>query len=173
MESLYAELSVDRRTSTFGYFIKALCVSILILLVGIVVLLLAKTGQVFVAFVYAPFIVGLIGIMYVVFPRLKAEYEYIYCDDRLDIARILGKTSRKNMLRIEMDVLEFVAPVNSEKLDEYKNLPVKDFSSRKKKDGKYAIITMIKDRKTKVIFEPSDKIIECMYFKAPRKIVKA
>ena len=173
MESLYAEAGVSRKTSTFGYFIKALCISILVLLMAAVILLLTKTGQTFVVLVYAPFIVAIAGIMYVVFPKLKVEYEYIFCEDRLDFARILGKSTRKNMLRLEMDIIEFVAPLNSSKMDEYKNLPVKDFSSREKKDGKFAIVAMIKEKKTKVNLEPSDKIVECMYFKEPRKVVKA
>lgn len=173
MESLYAEASVSRKTSTFGYFIKVLCISIFVLLTAIVFLLLTKTGQIVVVLVYAPFIAAIGGIMYVVFPKLKVEYEYIFCEDRVDFARILGKSTRKNMLRLEMDIIELVAPMNSSQLEEYRNLPVKDFSSREKKDGKFAIVAMIKEKKTKVIFEPSDKIIECMYFKAPRKVVKA
>lgn len=172
MESMYAEAGVARKTSGLGYFIKGFCIVILVVLLVLMAALLTVTGQFMAVMFYAPFIVAMVGIMYVVFPKLSVEYEYIFCDDRIDFARILGKASRKNMIRLEMEVIELIAPLTSTKLDSYSKLPIKDFSSRGEKDGKYVIVAPIKDKPTKIIFEPSQKMIECMYFRAPRKVEK-
>lgn len=171
MESLYAEAGVHKGTSTFGYFIKVLCITILILLTVSSVSALVKVGDLALILPILPFIVAICGIMYVVFPKLNLDYEYIYCEDRLDFDRIRGKATRKNMLRIEMETVDLVAPITSSKLEQYKDLPIKDFSS-KKEDDKYVIVTTVKEKKTKILFEPSERMVECMYMKAPRKVEK-
>ncbi len=106
------------------------------------------------------------------FPRFNIEYEYIYCDGQLDFDRITGNAKRKNMLRIDSDSIEMIAPVNSHALDNYKNVKVivKDFSSKRPDANVFAIISHNQKDVLKILFEPNEKMIACIKQKTPRKI---
>ena len=107
------------------------------------------------------------------FPRLSAEYEYIYCDGQIDFDRINGGESRKHVLRVDLDNIEIVAPEQSHELDKYRNsqLKVRDFSSHDPKAKKYCIITSDETNRVKILFEPSEKMIELAKQKSPRKVI--
>lgn len=110
---------------------------------------------------------------YVLFPRLSAEYEYIFCDGQIDFDRINGGESRKHVLRIDLDNVEIMAPESSHELDKYQNanMKVRDFSSHIPDAKKYCIITSDEANRVKILFEPSEKMIELAKSKSPRKVI--
>lgn len=111
------------------------------------------------------------------FPKLSVEYEYVFCDGQLDFDKIMGKSKRKNMLKVDFEQIEIIAPSNSHSLDAYKNNNLKklDYYSLDAEAKTYTLIGAAMGKsdgeKVRIIFEPSDKMIECMRLKAPRKVV--
>lgn len=107
------------------------------------------------------------------FPRLNVDYEYIYVDGQLDFDKIIAKSKRKTMLRIDFEQVEVMAPANSHALDGYTHTQIekKDFSSGAKDSKPYVIIVNQNEKKLKILFEPSEKMIEMIKQKSPRKVV--
>ncbi len=108
-----------------------------------------------------------------IFGRLKVEYEYIYADGQIDFDRISGNAKRKNMMRIDLDNCEVVAPVSSDAIKAYnhnENIVVKNFSSLDPNARVYAAITNKDGTLYKILFEPSDETIKLMRNKAPQKV---
>ena len=82
---------------------------------------------------------------------------------------IQGGERRKNILRIEIEEADVVAPVQSHRLDGYRHLEVKDYSSMREDAAIYGIATRISEQKEKVVilFEPTSRMVELMHKKCP------
>ena len=164
MNESYAEAGIKSRPSFGATFLKVL------LIVAIVLsLLLAIMFQL-------PFFAPVTGILAVVafyaIPRLsKVEYEYIFCDGQIDFDKITGGSKRKTMLRIDMENVEVVASPDRASDYEHQNIKtVNDFSTGRKKA--YLIITSGDEGQRKIYFNPTEKMVECMYRKSPSKVKK-
>jgi hypothetical protein len=164
MNQLYAEAGVKRKDNMATMLLRTL------LVVGIVIgaLLLFLGG-----------ILGIVGVVLIIvliylFPKLNVEYEYVFVDGQLDFDRITGKSKRKTLLRVDMEQMEIVAPMNSHSLDAYSHIQFenKDFSSGNKENKPYVIIASIENKKVKILFEPSEKMITMMRQKSPRKVAQ-
>lgn len=105
--------------------------------------------------------------------RGKIEYEYLYCDDMMIIAKITNKSKRKNIAKIEADNIELLAPENASELNSYKELPKRDFASARKVNPVYAMITVFKGKKVRILIEPSDKLLYCFRMKLGTRYVGA
>lgn len=146
------------------------------LIAGVLVLL-------FMGFMFAGTTLGTIGIgggfglgfiAIMIWPRFNVEYEYIYCDGQFDFDKISGSDSRKHILRLDLDSSTLLAPESAPELDSVnsiKGLVVKDFSSGDKSARRYCLVATDGESKIKVIFEPSDEILELAKSKAPRKVI--
>ena len=66
-----------------------------------------------------------------------------------------------------------MAPYNSHALDSYNNIQLeqKDFSSLSKDSKPYAIIVSKDNKKMKILFEPSEKMLAMIKQKSARKVV--
>ena len=162
MNQLYAEAGVKRKDSTASMGLRML------MIVGIIIgALLLFLGQVF-SMVGIVMIVALIYL----FPRLNVEYEYIFVDGQLDFDRITGNAKRKTLLRIDLDQVEIIAPAGSHALDSYTYMKLveKDFSSGNKDSKPYVIVANVEEKKLKILFEPSDKMLSVIKQKSPRKL---
>ncbi|MDF2943432.1 MAG: hypothetical protein K0S01_2290 [Herbinix sp.] len=164
MNQLYAEAGVKRKDNMTILGLRTL------MIVGIVVgILLMLLGGVF----------GIGGVVIIVvlvflFPKLNVEYEYVFVDGQLDFDRITGKAKRKTILRVDMEQMEIVAPEGSHALDGYTYVQYekKDFSSGDKTSKPYIIIASVEDKKYRITFEPTEKMITMMRQKSPRKIAQ-
>ena len=108
------------------------------------------------------------------YPKMSFEYEYVYVDGQIDFDRIMGGAKRKTVLRVDLENAEVVAPVDSDEINHYsykENMIVKDYSSMEQDHYKYALITAPDGKYTKIIFEPSAKMLDCMKSKYPRKVI--
>ena len=164
MNHLYAEAGAKKKDD--GKILGLRALLILGVAVGVIMLLF---GGVF----------GIIGVVLVVaaiylFPKLNIEYEYVFVDGQIDFDRITGKAKRKTMLRIDMEQVEIIAPQGSHALDgfTYTQLVNKDFSSGDKNVKPYVIIAGVEDKKYRIFFEPSEKMLSMMKQKSPRKIAQ-
>ncbi len=164
MNQSYAEAGVKRKDTSSTLALRLLMVFGII--VGVLLLLL---GGIF-SIVGAVLIVLLIFL----FPKLNVEYEYVYVDGQIDFDRIAGKSKRKTLLRIDMEQVEVVAQKGSHALDGYTHiqLETKDFSSRDKNSKPYIIVANVENKKYKIAFEPSERMLSLMKQKSPRKIVQ-
>jgi len=165
MTGSYTEASVKRKAGISGYFAKLG----MVLLIGLLFFVGLMAQQQILTFVA----IGLGCVAgFVIFPKFNTEYEYIFCDGQIDFDRISGGESRKTIMKIDMDNVEILAPETSHELDKYGNADVKirDFSSHDADAKRYCIITSDDKNRVKIIFEPSEKMIELAKQKAPRKV---
>lgn len=172
MESLYAEVVVTPKQSLS----KKIIVIVVTLFLSLVTLSAIKVSfasqSLFVLSCVAPMIIAIGAITWYFNKSNKIEYEYIYCDDVIDIARIRAKEKRKNILRIEVENVELFAPVDSEAMKEYDKLPAVDYTSAKKENPVYAMVTVVKGKKVRVLLEPSRKMLDGLGIKLGRKLVR-
>jgi cell division protein FtsB len=101
----------------------------------------------------------------------SVEFEYLYVDKEISIDKILNKTKRKKVEKLETESMEIFAPINSWHLDNMKNrqLKVTDYSSgvAGQPDRRYV---MIYSGDRKIIFEPSEAMVKALQSVAPRKV---
>lgn len=164
MNELYAEAGVKRQ-QTMG----TVLTKIGLIVVAVLAFLLTFQSQILLVLTA----ILIVFIVYL-FPRLNIEYEYVYCDGQLDFDKIMGGAKRKNALKIDFEQVEIMAPDNSHSLDSYKNskLVVKDFTSKNKNAKPYTIIYRKGEEAYKILFEPSEKMINCIKMKNPRKVAQ-
>lgn len=163
MTGLYAEARVKCKTTPKTIALKLLCVVAIV--VAVFVLPMFSTLLVFVS---AAIIVGLVYM----FPRLNVEYEYVFCDGQFDFDKITGGSKRKTVVKIDFDQIEMIAPMGSHALDSFKNneLKMKNFTSMDRQKKPYVMIGHVGNDLVKILFEPSEKMLDCMRSKAPRKV---
>ncbi|MBH1939444.1 hypothetical protein I5677_00890 [Mobilitalea sibirica] len=162
MNQLYAEAGVKRKDTTATLALRFL------MFVGIIIGFIAMfLGQIF-------SIVGIamVVVLFYLLPRLNVEYEYVFVDGQLDFDKIMGKAKRKQILRIDFEQVEIMAPINSHALDSYNHVQMdkKDFSSGTKESKPYVIIANVDNKKYRILFEPSEKMIGMIKQKSPRKL---
>lgn len=163
MEQLYAETCVKQKTTSKATALKALFIIGIVLLFGAGFLLKSR-------------LVSLLGVAAIIllvwyWPRFKVEWEYVFCDGQLDFDRIQGGQSRKTMLRVELQNADVIAPMDSHKMDGYRHLPVRNFSSLNTEAKLYGIAIREEGREEKVVlvFEPSPKMLDMIHSKFPDK----
>lgn len=161
MEQSYAEANAKKKTTGSVVALKTILIVLVILiflatiLSGIRILVLLGVAAVFALIWY--------------WPRFKVEWEYVFCDGQLDFDMIQGGERRKNILRIEIEEADAVAPVDSHRLDGYRHLDVRDYSSMKEDAPVYGIATRLpnKEEKVLILFEPTSRMVELMHKKCP------
>ncbi|MDD3174338.1 MAG: DUF6106 family protein [Herbinix sp.] len=164
MNQSYAEAGVKRKDTMSTLALRSL------MIIGIVVGLICM----FIGGVFQIAGIVLVVVLVFLFPRLNIDYEYVFVDGQIDFDRIAGKSKRKTILRIDMEQVEIVAQEGSHALDgyTYAQYENKDFSSRDKSRKPYIIIANIEDKKYRILFEPSEKMLSLMKQKGPRKIAQ-
>lgn len=161
MSETYVECLVARKPSLF---LKILKILLIVLTVGFFML-----GTIYaIGFVLA--IAAGIG-AYIVSLNADVEYEYLYLDKEISVDAVKAKSRRKRVGTFQVDKMEILAPLNSYRLDEYKNRQLKtvDYSTGEEAqpERRYA---MICNGDTKVIFEPNAAMVKAVYNVAPRKV---
>ncbi len=142
-------------------------------------------GNVCIFFAAITFFIGILGVFisllaFVVFAiaayflktRASIEYEYLYLDKELTIDKIIGQRKRKRVIKVLMDNIVIIAPIDSYRLKEAKTRTggrSHDFSTGNKENKKnwYEIICSDGEH---YIIEPSAAFINLMYITSPRKV---
>ena len=104
------------------------------------------------------------------FPMLNVEYEYVFCDGQLDFDKILGGNGRKTAVRVDFEQIEMIVPELSHGANGWHDAKIMDFSSGIKEHKKYVVLCKVKEHRTKIYFEPSEKMLQKMKMKAPKKV---
>ncbi|MCH5265539.1 MAG: hypothetical protein J1F02_06545 [Lachnospiraceae bacterium] len=166
MEQSYAEANAKKRTTPGVIALKG----ILIVLVIFIFLAALLSGYRLIVLVGAAAIVALVWY----WPRFRVEWEYVYCDGQLDFDMIQGGEKRKNILRIEIEDADVVAPFDSERLAGYRHLIVRDYSSLRPEAKAYGVVTRLEGKEEKILikFEPTERMVEMMHTKCPNIVEK-
>ena len=166
---VFSEVLVKRKVTTGNIIVRVLCgiVTFLIALLFVMGFFAVLPGL----FIFA---VIIIVIEYFIIRFQKVEYEYIFTSGDLDFDQLSGDFRRKRKLSLTFETLEVIAPEGSHWLDGYAHGEIKtyDFSSRDKSKKRYIYIGAGDKGRIKVIFEPSEKMIQNMYLYAPSKVKK-
>ena len=164
MEQAYCEWSVKKRKTVMTTVLKIISI--------LVVIALVLSTMLFTWFAILG--VAAAGFLIWYWPRFDVMLEYVYCDGQLDFDQIFGGEKRKTALRIEIEDADVIAVKDSPRMDGYRHLPVKDFSSGEPDAKVYAIATKLPESEAKmvILFEPSEKMLDMMYAKCPRTVEK-
>ncbi|MBO5208893.1 MAG: hypothetical protein J6B68_06055 [Lachnospiraceae bacterium] len=108
---------------------------------------------------------------YFAYMNADIEYEYLYLDKEITIDKVMAKSKRKKAATYDINHMDILAPVNSHRLDSYKNRngKIADYSSGtvEQPDKRYM---MVLDGEVRVIFEPNEEMIKAIQTIAPRKV---
>lgn len=116
-------------------------------------------------------VVALFG-AYWLWQRTNKEFEYVFTNGELDIDTIYNKSQRKRTFSCDIKDFQICAKVNdTQYANEFSRAEqTLDFSSNSKDAQPYAALLDYKGKKTKMIFEPNEKILEAMRFYIPRQL---
>ena len=162
MGDFYTEQLIKKQGDMKDLVIKAVLVAVAF--VSVLTVFIFPMGLIF------PIIV--IAMVWFLISRLNVEYEYLYVNGDLDIDKIMNKSKRKRVFSTNVKEMELFAPVNSERLEQFKNSKVINLSSGRADARLYAMIVANNGQTAKLIFEPNDTIIEGLFMLAPRKVVR-
>lgn len=161
MSETYVECLVARKPSMVMTFLKIFLIMMtavflligLIYFVGLIVAVVAGIGAYFATM------------------NANLEYEYLYVDKEISIDKVMAKSRRKKAGAYSIEQMEIFAPLNSHRLDSYRNRDAKtvDYSSgiAAQPERRYM---MVCNGGTRVILEPNEALIKAVQNVAPRKV---
>jgi hypothetical protein len=163
MESNYVDVIVKRRVRYIDILSRCLWIAIL---VWGTLLFLPINGMITIAYFCAD-----ITLMFFFWNYYKLEYEYVYCDGQIDFDFVRNNSKRKHRLRINLENAELLAPDDSEKVVNYRDIDtVESYVSHSESPRIYALIVKKQDKKIKILMEPNIKMLKLMRNKMPRKV---
>lgn len=107
---------------------------------------------------------------FLIFPKFHVEYEYTLLTHYLDIDIIYNRAKRKALVSLNLIDAEIIAPVNSPRLDFYKNTKIIDCSSGDAHNSPYAIIIRLDQTMNKILIQPDEKLLQHMQHLIPRTL---
>lgn len=102
---------------------------------------------------------------YKLFMRLDVEYEYIYLNGEIDVDKIICKSDRSRLLTVKAASFEQFGEYNESTKQKVDSYPAdKRFDVRSNTTDKlyYAVFNHKEHKKTVLIFEPDERILEDM-----------
>lgn len=120
-------------------------------------------------------LVGFFYGAYIVIKYTNVEYEYILTNNELDVDKIMARSRRKRMITVDFRNIDICAPIDDPNYKyEYENTSVSqvyDFSGQGL-NKTYFILTDGDSGRIKIIFEPTEKILDGAQKFNPRKVIK-
>lgn len=106
--------------------------------------------------------------------NMNIEYEYAFTNGEIDIDRIYNKSRRKRVFSGSCADFEIMAHIDDkEHLSKYNETKIYDFSSGGIYGNTYVFVAEIKGKKSRVIIEPNDDILNAMLLAlTPKKLFK-
>ena len=160
---MYCEACVKKHNSFFKKLMEMLWVVLTIYLVFFSLFIIQSVSLILIA------IIDVILVILFLPSFMFQEYEIIFCDGQIDIDVIRRGRKRKHIRRYDLVNADIVAHISDKRLKDYIIDWKKDYSSGIKSDNTYALVLRNNDRHGMVIFEPTDRMLECIKNKMPRK----
>ncbi|WP_124067673.1 DUF6106 family protein [Clostridium sp. E02] len=166
MNEMYAEWLVKRKSPAYTMLLK-----ILMGILCVIAIFLSITPAFGIFGVIILFAVG--AGTYFVFRNSEVEYEYLFVTNMITIDRIYGRSKRKKAWEGTMDEVQIVAPTDSDEVKNHEtsNMKLLDFSSHVNGKKTYTLISQSGSETVKILFEPNDKLLQCMRMTSPRKVI--
>ena len=162
MGDTYVECLVARKPSVVLTFLKIFLIMMTVvfalmgllgLIVGLIIAVITGVGAYFAAM------------------NANVEYEYLYLEREISVDKVMAKSRRKKAGSFSVEQMEVFAPLNSHRLDSYRNMDGKtlDYSSgiAAQPERRYM---MVYNGNTKVILEPNEAMVKAIQSVAPRKV---
>ncbi|MBE5936151.1 MAG: hypothetical protein E7262_10300 [Lachnospiraceae bacterium] len=163
MESNYVDVIVKRRVRYMDILLRFLWIGAT---VWGTLFLLPINGMITIFYFF-----GNITLMFLFWNHYKLEYEYVYCDGQIDFDFVRNNSKRKHRLRVNLENAELLAPADSEKVLNYRNIDtVEAYVSHSESPRIYALIVKKQDKLMKILIEPNIKMLKLMRNKMPRKV---
>lgn len=161
MSETYVECLVARNGSPLIRFCKMLFMMLTVVFIMI--------GIVFIPGLLVAIATGIVA--YFSYLNADIEYEYLYLDREISVDKVMAKSRRKKAGTYNLEQMEIFAPLNSHRLDSYRNRQLKtlDYSSgvAAQPEKRYM---MIWNGDTKIILEPNAEMIKAIQSVSPRKV---
>ena len=162
MDDLFTELDVKKARTTITYAGEGLLIVFTVLLFAAGVFILPYL-----------LLAGLV-MLYVdrwLFKKFNVEWEYSYVNGELDIAKIFSKESRKQIATYSLKDAELFAPVESDAMRPYSELPVKDFTegTKEARDKAYALVYRSGGQGSVVLLSPNEQMLRDIRIRMPGK----
>lgn len=124
------------------------------------------------------FVILIFGFLcYIVFRNTAVEYEYTFVNGDFDVECIYGKSKRKKAMSFDFRKLEALAPINSQKALGYehrRDIKTFNYSSGFEDSDVYVAVVLGKNGNLgRVIFEPSEEMINAIKRQCPGKVYTA
>lgn len=126
----------------------------------------------FLSYVIPLIIPCIIYLDYILITMRNVEYEYIITNSDLDIDTIINKKKRKRLLSVNIKDFELVASTSSDKITtEMRNIKnVIHTESSPNSENLYFVVLTYNKKRTILIMEPGEKMLNAMHAVAPRKV---
>lgn len=161
MSETYVECLVAKSGSPLLRFLKVLFIMLTVVFIVI--------GLAFIPGLLVAIATGVAA--YFSYMNADVEYEYLYLDREISVDKVMAKSRRKKAGTYGLDKMEIFAPLNSHRLDSYRNRQLKtlDYSSgiAAQPERRYM---MIWNGDTKIILEPNAEMIKAIQTVEPRKV---
>ena len=119
-----------------------------------------------------PIWVACIWLFYKLITDTNQEYEYLLTDCDLDVDKIINKKRRVKIISTYRKEIIAMAPLGSPNLPSgWENLPKVEVCSDINDEGVYVLIVS-QDTQKAVYFQPTEKMIDTMVMRNPRKVFK-
>lgn len=140
---------------------------------AIILTILIVIASPFIPFVGILVVAAAIAFDYFLFKRLNIEYEYALTMTDLDVAKIMSKEKRKQLLTLDLKQADIIGPANHQKVKDVDTnaLKVIDCTSGQSSKNVYAVITKQDGKGVKLLFEPSETMINGIRKQLPSKTV--
>ena len=146
---------------------------------GMIVLTLAVWLFTF-PFVAHPMLSSIVGLVdaamvyvtYLVISNFNIEYEYCVTNSEMDVDKIINRKKRKRIASVKFTEMEIMAPVGDSRFSGQENAAFAQVHMTAKSENDpdaYYIIYDDNGKRTKLVFNPTQKMIDSAKFFAPRK----
>lgn len=164
---IYKEQLVVKKSTSSDFAKKVMILGGAALIILGCVFFLPISGQ----FYFIPLLIvaGVIYAMFVFYPQLNTEYEYIFTNGDLDVDKVIGKAKRKRMATIAMNTVEEFGRYDPAAF-EGRSFSTRLFacSAPTDPDTYYAVLTHPKHKDMLLVFNPNEVILESIREYLPR-----
>ncbi len=118
-------------------------------------------------------IAGVIYGAYYLISAQNVEYEYIVTNGELDVDSIVNRRKRKRLITVHSRTFDIVAPVGDARYKNEENANftrVIDASSRANNGREYFAVFSKDGQKIKLVFEPTERMLEAFKTFVPRNV---
>lgn len=172
MGDIFLEYIVKQKPTAKTMLIK---VGIIIGAIVLTFLMLMISGNQLISTILPALFAGMCFVVYKAFTGLSYEFEYIVTNGELDIDKIIARRSRKRVFNARPGEVEILAPLVEKYRHEYENgsfaKTIDASSSRAAENRWFMIANSDKHGRVRVIFEPTERMVENMRQFMPKKVM--